>query len=128
MKIVYSDKKSGKTSQAEVPKEFEPMVIGKRIGEQVEGSVAKLEAFTLQITGLSDNTGAPSRREIDGTRKAWPLLSGGAGIRGARHGLRKRRMIRGNTVSSDTAQINAIITEYGKIPVEQLFAKKEKKE
>jgi small subunit ribosomal protein S6e len=127
MKIVYSDKKSGKTSQAEVPKEFEAMVIGKKIGEQVEGSAIKLDGMKLQITGLTDNTGSPSRREIDGTRKAWPLLSNAPGIRHAKHGYRARRLIRGNTISADTAQINTIIVEMGTHTAEQLFKPKEKK-
>ncbi|MEM3839376.1 MAG: S6e family ribosomal protein [Candidatus Micrarchaeaceae archaeon] len=127
MKIVYSDRKSGKTSQAEVPKEFEGMVIGKKIGEQIEGSVIKLDGIKMQITGLTDNTGASSRREIDGTRKAWPLLSSPPGIRKAKHGYRARRLIRGNTVSADTAQVNTVIVEMGSYTAEQLFKPKEKK-
>ncbi len=128
MKIVYSDRKSGKTSQAEVPKEFEPMVLGRKIGEQIDGSVIKFEGLKLQITGLTDDTGAPSRREIDGTRKAWPLLSSAPGIRKAKKGYRARRLIRGNTVSADTAQINTVIAEMGSLTAEQLFKPKEKKE
>ncbi len=126
MKIVYSDKKSGKTSQAEVPKEFEGMVIGRKIGEQIEGSAIKFDGLKLQITGLTDNTGSPSRREIDGTRKARPLLSNAPGLRHATHGFRSRRLIRGNTVSTDTAQVNTVIVEMGAATAEQLFKPKEK--
>lgn len=128
MKIVYSDPKTGKTAQAEVPKEFEGMVIGRKIGEQIEGSAIKFDGLKLQITGLTDNTGSPSRREIDGTRKAWPLLSNAPGIRHAKHGFRARRLIRGNTVSADTAQVNTIIVEMGSVAPETLFKPKEKKE
>ena len=53
MKIVYSDKKSGKTAQLEVAKDGEAMLIGKKIGEVIEGNVIGLEGFKLQITGLS---------------------------------------------------------------------------
>ena len=127
MKIVYSDKKSGKTAQAEVPKELEAMVVGKKIGEQIEGSTIKLDGMKLQITGLTDNTGSPSRREIDGTRKARPLLSNAPGIRGAKKGYRARRLIRGNTVSTDTSQVNTVIVEMGTHTLEQLFKPKEKK-
>lgn len=127
MKLVYSDKKTGKTGQQEVKKEMEGMLMGKLIGETIDGSVAGLEGFKMQITGLSDNTGAPSRSEIEGTRKTKPLLSSGAGIRHAKGGFRRRRMVRGNTISTDTVQINTVITEYGSKPAEELFKPKEQK-
>jgi small subunit ribosomal protein S6e len=128
MKIVYSDKKSGKTAQAELAKESEPILIGKKIGDVIEGNVIKLDGFKLQITGLSDNTGSPSRKEIEGTRKARPLLGSGPGIRSAKHGFRSRRLIRGSTISADTVQINTVITEYGSASMESIFKPKEKKE
>jgi small subunit ribosomal protein S6e len=128
MKVVYSDKKSGKTAQADVAKESESMLIGKKIGDIIEGGVIKLDGYKLQITGLSDNMGAPSRKEIDGTRKARPLLSSGPGLRGGKAGYRSRRLIRGNTISTDTVQVNTVITEYGAMKVEELFKPKEKKE
>lgn len=127
MKIVYSDKKSGKTSQLDVSKGNESTLIGKRIGEVVDGAIVGLDGFKLEITGLSDNTGSPSMHQIDGTRKARPLLSGGVGMRHAKKGRRARRLVRGNTVSADTAQINTVIKEYGSKPLEELFKPKEKK-
>ncbi len=126
MKIVFSDKKSGKTAQNDVPKELESALLGKKIGDEVEGSVVKLDGFKLKITGMSDSNGAPSRVEIDGTRKVWPLLSSGTGIRGAKKGFRSRRMIRGNTISTDTVQINTVITAYGTLPLEEVFKPKAK--
>lgn len=127
MKIVYSDKKTGKTSQVEVSKDKEALVIGYSIGETIDGSVIGLDAFKLQITGLSDKSGAPSRREIDGTRKLFPLLGSGPGIRNRKKGYRARRLIRGRTISTDTEQINTIITEYGQKPMEEIFKAKEAK-
>ncbi len=123
MKVVYSDKKSGKTAQADVAKESEAMLLGKKIGDVIEWNGLK-----LQITGLSDNMGAPSRREIEGTRKAHPLLSSGPGLRKGSHGYRARRMIRGDTISADTAQVNTFIVDFGKASAEELFKPKEKKE
>ena len=123
MKIVYSDRKSGKTAQADVAKESDSQFIGKRIGEAID-----FNGLKLQITGLSDNMGAPSRREIDGTRKARPLLSGGPGLRRGKAGYRSRRLIRGNTIGPDTMQINTVITDYGSVKSEELFKPKEKKE
>ncbi len=128
MKVVYSDRKSGKTAEAEVPKEKEAFLIGKKIGEDIEGSVINLDGFTLSITGLSDAMGSPSRSEIEGTRKARPLLGSGPGIRNTKKGNRERKLVRGNTVSSETAQVNTIIKTYGSKPAEELFKKKEKEE
>ncbi len=128
MKIVLSDRKIGKTAQLDIPKDNEVMLIGSKIGDVIEGNPAGLPGFKLKITGLSDNSGAPSRKEIDGTRKAKPLLSYGIGMRIREKGYRSKRLIRGNTISADTSQINTVIEEYGQKSPEELFRKAEKKE
>lgn len=128
MKIVVSDRKSGKTAQLDIPKDAESGFLGRKIGEVVDGTAAGLAGFKVKITGLSDNTGSPSRKEIEGTRKARPLLSHGIGVRVRARGFRARRLIRGNTISTDTAQINTAIEEYGAMSLETLFKPKEKKE
>lgn len=128
MKIVFSDPKTGKTAQLDIAKENESSLIGKKIGETVDGTPAGLPGFKLKITGMSDNTGAPSRKEIEGTRKARPLLGTGVGMRMRLKGYRARRLVRGNTVSVDTSQINTVIQEYGAMKAEELFKPKEKKE
>ena len=124
MKVVVSDKKSGRTAQFELAKESEAALIGKKIGEMMEGAAVNLEGYKLQITGLSDNTGSPSRREVEGSRKAYVLLNSGAGIKHMKKGKRLRKLVRGNTVSTDTGQVNTVITEYGSKGVEELFPKK----
>jgi small subunit ribosomal protein S6e len=127
MKLVFSDKKTGKTAQVDVPKDREHMLVGRTMNEVIDGSAAGLDGFKLQITGMSDSSGSPSRPEVSGTRKAKTLISNGPGIRHPKKGFRSRRSVRGNTVSSDTVQINTVITEYGARPVEELFKPKEKK-
>lgn len=128
MKLVYSDTKTGKTSELEVPKGSESMLIGKMMGEIVEGSIVGLDGFKLQITGLSDSAGSPSRIEIEGPRKAKPLLSTGPGVRHPKKGFRTRRSVRGNQISADTSQVNTVIKEYGTKPLEEIFKPKAKKE
>ncbi len=128
MQIVYSDKKTGKTGQAQVPKDRETQLIGKLIGESIEGAVAGLDGFKLKITGMSDNAGAPSRKEVDGIRKTKSLISYGIGMRVRGKGYRARRLVRGNTIGPDTAQINTVIEQFGSKPIEELFKPKEKKE
>lgn len=124
MKVVFSDKKSGKTAQLEVAKESEASLMGKKIGEAIEGAVVGLDGYVLKITGMSDNTGSPSRREVEGSRKAYVLLNRGPGIRPMKKGRRYRKLVRGNTVSADTGQINTVIIEYGTKSAEELFPKK----
>ncbi len=126
MKLVFSDKKTGKTAQVDVPKDSEGKLIGKVINEVIDGSVGGLDGYRLQITGMSDSAGAPSRPEIEGTRKAKVLISSGPGVGRVKKGFRSRRSVRGNTVSADTVQVNTVITEYGTKPVEELFKPKKK--
>ncbi|HUB92606.1 MAG TPA: 30S ribosomal protein S6e [Candidatus Saccharimonadales bacterium] len=128
MKIVFSDRKTGKTGQLDIAKDSESAFVGKKIGEVVEGTAAGLPGYKLKVTGLSDTTGSPSRREIEGTRKARPLLSHGIGMKVRTKGFRARRLVRGNTISTETAQINTVIEEYGAMAAEELFKPKEKKE
>ncbi len=129
MKLVYSDKKTGKTAQREIGKDSEAMLMGKKIGEIIEGGPFGLEGCRFQITGLSDKMGSPSRKEVEGSRKVYILLSKGPGIIGAKKGKRERKLVRGNTISVDTEQVSAVITERGSKGEEELFPKKaEKKE
>ncbi len=127
MKLVFSDPKTGKTAQVDVPKDMEGLLLGRQMNEVVDGSVGGLAGFKLRITGLSDSAGSPSRPEVDGTRKAKPLISNGPGMKHPKKGFRSRRSVRGNVISTDTAQVNTVIIEYGAKPLEELFKPKEKK-
>lgn len=102
------------------------MLIGKQIGEVVDGEIVGLAGYKLKVTGLSDKTGAPSRKEVEGSRKSFLLLGSGAGIRGAKKGKRLRKLVRGNSISVDTEQINTVIEAYGTKSAEEIFPKKEK--
>ncbi len=125
MKVVYSDKKTGKTAQSEVPKEKESLLIGNSIGDTIDGSVIDLEGYKLEITGLTDKSGTPSRKDLEGSRKAYALL---AYKSGRKKGTRRRMLVRGKVVSADTEQINTVIVEYGSKPLEEIFKPKAKEE
>ena len=111
----------------ELGKDKEHSVVGKKIGDSFDGAALGLEGFRLKITGMSDKTGAPSRKEIEGTAKTWPLISSGPGVRHAKKGFRSRRLIRGNMIGPDTEQINSVIEEYGSMPIDKIFKPKEAK-
>lgn len=128
MQIIVSDQKSGRSYRIDIPKEKEGMIIGRKIGEQLDGGIFGAAGYQLRLTGGSDSSGFPMRADVSGIRKDRILLSKGVGFREKRKGARKRRIIRGNVYSADTVQVNAIVVERGEIPLEKLFAKEEKKE
>jgi small subunit ribosomal protein S6e len=136
-KIVVSDPKTKKAYQ--VKKEL-PILAGKKIGEKFDGSVLGLNGFTLEITGGSDNDGFPMRKDLDGTMRRKALLTKGTGFRGYKikkkrgkkikvriKGMRRRKYIRGNTISNNIAQVNCKILE-GKGDIAKLLGIEKKEE
>jgi len=65
-----------------------------------------LSGYTLKITGGSDKQGFPMRRSIEGTIRKQIMLDKGAGIEKGEDGVRKRKSVRGNTVSEEIEQLN----------------------
>jgi small subunit ribosomal protein S6e len=125
-KLVISDPKTRKSGQKEVSGEG---LMGKKIGDKVSGSVAGLDGYELEITGGSDKDGFPMRMDVEGIGRKRILLSGATGFHSAHKGVRKRKSIRGNTISDDIVQINTKIVKHGTKPLEQVLggAKKEEK-
>ncbi len=134
-KIVVSEPKVRRAWQVE---RDVPSLIGKKIGDKVDGSLIGLAGFTLQITGGSDKDGFPMRSDLDGVVRKKALLTKGVGFRGTKkirkvkykvEGMRKRKYIRGNTISDSIVQINFKILEgEGDIPKILGIPPKEKKE
>lgn len=125
MKLVISDPKTGKSYQAELEKGKDGLLVGKKIGETIDGGQFGAAGYMFQVTGGSDTSGFPMRTDISGGRKVSALLSGGAGFNPTKSGERRKKMVRGNTVSDDTIQLNMKVTQAGPTPLEQLFPKKE---
>jgi small subunit ribosomal protein S6e len=123
-KIVISEPKSKKAWQKDIEA---PALIGKKIGDKVEGSLIGLSGFTLQVTGGSDKEGFPMRVDLDGVSRKKVLLTKGVGFSGTKkirkvkykvHGMKKRKYIRGNTVSESIIQVNLKVVEgEGDIPM-----------
>lgn len=128
MRIVIADPKSGKSFQTELPKEKEAQISGKKIGETIEGGLVGAAGYTLELTGGSDNSGFPMRKDVSGSRKEGLLLTEGTGFHTKRSGERRRKMVRGNTYSSDIIQVNAKVVKAGPTPLDELFKTEEKKE
>ncbi|ABO34699.1 SSU ribosomal protein S6E [Methanococcus maripaludis C5] len=113
-KVVVSDSKTGKSYQFETES---TALIGKKIGDEISGSVVELEGYKLKITGGSDKCGFAMRHDIHGAMKMRVLLKSGPGYNVKEKGLRRRKSLRGNTISKDITLINTKVVEYGSAPL-----------
>jgi small subunit ribosomal protein S6e len=67
------------------------------------------------------------RRDLPGPRRTKILMSKGVGFRSAEKGLRVKKMVRGNTISPETVQINMKVKTQGSKSIEDLMKKEETK-
>lgn len=105
-KLVIGEPKTRRAYQIE---RDVPSLIGLKIGDTFDGGAVGLAGFTLQITGGSDKEGFPMRPEVPGPGRKKMLLSGTPGFRPWRKGMRKRKYVRGNTISDSIMQVNCKI-------------------
>ena len=122
--LIISDPETGKSQKVELEDNRMGPLVGRRIGEVIDGTVADLAGHKLQLTGGTDKDGIPMRPDVHGSAKSRIILSGGVGYRPKRKGERKRVVVRGNTVSVDTTFLNFKIVEK---PKGTKKAKKEEK-
>jgi small subunit ribosomal protein S6e len=114
-KVVIADPKQGKSLQKEVDSTEVTIFKRKKIGDKIDGKELGLDGYELEITGGSDSSGFPMRKDVDGIARKKVLVVSGVGLRKkTRDGMRKRKLVRGNTVSLNVAQINTKIVKYGK--------------
>lgn len=125
-KIVISDPKTRRSYQID---KDAPSLIGLKIGDTFEGSIVGLSGFKLQITGGSDKDGFPIRSDLQGSLRKKVLLSGPPGFHPIKKGMRKRKYVRGNTISDQIVQVNCKVVEgEGDIMMILGIKPKEKKE
>ncbi len=84
-------------------------LIGLKIGDTFDGELVGLKNVKLQIRGGTDYSGFPMRPDIMGGVKKRVLLSGPPGFHPREKGERRRKMVRGNTITEDIVQINTMI-------------------
>lgn len=85
--------------------------IGLKIGDQIDGSIVGLKNVKLVIAGGSDNSGFPMRPDVHGPVKKRIILSGPPGFHPKEPGERRKKTVRGNTISPDIVQINTVIAK-----------------
>jgi len=118
-KIVVSDPESRKAYQIEIDQSLAPQLIGKKIGDKIDGNVIGLPGYELQITGGTDKDGFPMHPNVEGSVKRKILLSSPPCFHPKKKGERKKKTVRGNTISSDIVQINMKIVKKGEKPLEE---------
>jgi small subunit ribosomal protein S6e len=111
--------------QMEVEATHSKKLIGLKIGDEFDASQVGLEGYTLKLTGGSDKNGFPMKRDVEGPRRIKSLLSGGIGFKPKIKGQRRRKTVRGNTVSDDIVQINTIVAKKGKKSIDELLESEE---
>lgn len=126
-KVIVSDPETGEAKAVEVEGARAVPLIGKRIGETIDGSVVGLSGHKLQVTGGSDKDGFPMRPSIHGGVRIRSIISGGVGFHSKRRGERRRKTLRGNVITEEIVQINMKILEKPKKTKKPKEAKKEEK-
>lgn len=118
-KIVVSDGKKSWQIEKDAPLQ------GKKLGEEIDGSLIGLKGYKLKITGGSDKEGFPMREDLTGTARRKILVSGGTGYNPKRKGVKTRKSVRGNAISDGIVQVNTRITKKGSKPVPKLLGLEE---
>ena len=103
-KLTISDIK-GKSITKELKEGDANPLMGLIIGAETDATIVGL-AGKLKITGGSDKSGVPMRGDLHGMARKRVLLPKGVGLKDTEKGLRKRKLVRGNTVSEEIFQIN----------------------
>jgi small subunit ribosomal protein S6e len=120
-KVVINDTKNGKSHQVQVSGHHANSLIGKKIGDEVDGIFISLPGYKLQVTGGTDKNGFAMRRDLPGMSRRRLLLSKSSGFKPKEKGLRKKKSIRGNTVNQDIVQINMKVTKHSSKPIDKLI-------
>jgi small subunit ribosomal protein S6e len=110
-KIIISDPETGKSQFMEVEEAQAVPLIGRKLGEVIDGTAVKMSGYKLLITGGSDKDGFPMKPSIHGGVRVGAILSEGVGFHPSKKGERKRKTLRGNVITEAIVQINMKIVE-----------------
>ena len=80
-------------------------LLGLQIGSETDAAIVGLSG-KLKITGGSDKSGVPMRQDFHSPARKYILLTKGVGLQDTEKGLRKRKLVRANTISDEIFQVN----------------------
>jgi small subunit ribosomal protein S6e len=124
--VVVNDTKNGKSYKVSVSGHHANSLVGKKIGDEVDGIFISLPGYKLQITGGSDKDGFVMRKDLPSSVRKRLLLSAGVGFKSKENGLRRKKMVRGNTVTQDITQINMKVIKHGSKPIPDFLSSQNK--
>jgi len=104
-KVIVSEPE-GKSKVVELEGARATPLIGRKLGETIDGSVVGMAGKQLLISGGSDKDGFPMRRDVHGGVRVQIVVSKGVGFHPKREGERQRKTIRGNVITEDIVQVN----------------------
>ena len=124
--------KNGKCFSKKLSVEESEALYNKVLGDEINGELINLTGVKLKITGGSDYTGVPMRKDISGMNRKQILTKKSIGFKGKNRGkkfggLRVKKTMAGNTIYNKTHQVNFICVK-GDAILEKEFAKTEEKE
>jgi small subunit ribosomal protein S6e len=108
--IIVSDP-NGTSQKVEIEDAQLRPLVGTRIGQVIDGSLAGMQGYKLKFTGGTDKDGVPMRPDVHGSARARIVLSGGVGFKPTEKGMQKRKVVRGNTISAETSFLNFSVVE-----------------
>ncbi|MHC1624734.1 MAG: 30S ribosomal protein S6e [Methermicoccaceae archaeon] len=121
-RVIVSDPKSGVAYQMDISGVQANALIGKRIGDEFDGTPIGLTGYTLKVTGGSDRDGFSMRPEIEGPiRRKLLVATKGVGYKPKKKGLRRRKTFRGNEISAEIYQVNIVVVKHGKKSLAKLL-------
>ncbi len=109
--------KDGKSAQKEIQEPESKSLLGKKIGDAVNGDALGLAGYEFQITGGSDYCGFPMRKDVEGFARKRILAVQGIGLKKKAKGVRVRKTVCGNTIHPKISQVNLKTTKEGKEPL-----------
>ena len=120
LKIVISDPETGRAYQQELKDDRAIRFKGKKLGDEISGSVLGLEGYTLKITGGSDRCGFPIKPGVHGTARPKILMTGGIGYHPTRR-VRSKKRVRGESIDADITQVNTTVVKKGRKDIAELL-------
>ncbi len=109
-KLIISDPKTGKSEVKELKGGEANILTGLKIGDTVDLSAVGVKGKT-KITGGSDTAGFPMRKDVTGGVKRRVLIARGVGFKSGEKGQKRRKLVRGSTITDEIYQVNAVLVE-----------------
>jgi small subunit ribosomal protein S6e len=105
-KIIVSDPGTGQSKPIELEGARAVPLIGRKLGDDIDGSVIGMSGHKLRITGGSDIDGFPMRPNIHGGTRTHVIVGKGVGFKPIQSGERRRKSLRGSVITEEIVQIN----------------------